>query len=51
MDDLEYDELINEVDILKKLDHPNITNLYEFYDDEYYFALVTDLHSGGSVFD
>ena len=26
--------LLNEIDILKQLDHPNIVKIYEFYQDK-----------------
>jgi calcium-dependent protein kinase len=34
--------MIQEVSILKKLDHPNIVNIYELYQDEQYFYLITE---------
>jgi len=47
----EYQQkLINEVEILKRLDHPNIIKIYEFYHDEKYFYIVTELCTGGELF-
>lgn len=43
--------IINEVEILKKLDHPNIIKLYEFAQDEDNYYLITELCSGGELFD
>lgn len=40
-----------EVDILKATDHPNIVRLYEFYEDEKYYHLVTEHIAGGELFD
>lgn len=40
-----------EVEILKTLDHPNIVKIYEFFEDDKYFHLVTELISGGELFD
>ena len=40
-----------EVDILRKLDHPNILKLFEFYEDEKYYHLITELCTGGELFD
>lgn len=47
----EQDRLINEVDILRGLDHPNIIRIFEFYQDEKYFYIVTELCTGGELFD
>jgi calcium-dependent protein kinase len=43
--------LLNEIDILKKLDHPNIVKIYEFYEDKYNFYLITEYIEGGELFD
>lgn len=40
-----------EVDILIKTDHPNIVKLYEFYEDEKYYHLVTEFITGGELMD
>ena len=45
------DELKNEVDILSKTDHPNVVKLYEYFDEEYFFHIVTEFCSGGELFD
>ena len=44
-------KFFNEVDILRRADHPNIIKLYEFYEDEKYFHLVTEYVAGGELFD
>ena len=41
--------LQNEIDILKRVDHPNIVKLYEVYDDESSYSLVMELMTGGEV--
>jgi calcium-dependent protein kinase len=41
----------HEIEILKSLDHPNILKLYEFYEDEKRFYLVTELCSGGELYE
>jgi len=38
------------VDILTKLDHPNIVKYYETYIDERYFYLVMEYIDGGELF-
>ena len=41
--------LINEIDILKQVDHPNIVKLIDVYEDETTFSLVLELMQGGEV--
>lgn len=47
----EKQKLLNEIDILKCLDHPNILKLYEFFQDQKRYFLVTELCNGGELFD
>lgn len=47
----ERTKFFNEVDILKNTDHPNIIRLYEFYEDEKHYHLVTEYVAGGELFD
>jgi len=44
-------EILNEIEMLKKLDHLNLVKIYEFYatKDDYY--IVTDYCKGGELFD
>lgn len=44
-------KLMNEVTILKNLDHPNIIKIYEFYEDEFNLYLVLDMCTGGELLD
>jgi calcium-dependent protein kinase len=39
------------VEILKRLDHPNILKIYEFYQDTKYFYIVSEMCTGGELFD
>jgi serine/threonine protein kinase len=39
------------VEILTKLDHPNIVKYYETYIDEKYIYLVMEYIGGGELFD
>ena len=43
--------LLNEIDILRTLDHPNIVKLFEFYQDRLNFYLITEFIEGGELFD
>lgn len=45
------DEFINEVNILKDLDHPHILKIYEFYDDAKNCYLITEYINGCSLLD
>jgi len=40
-----------EVEIMMKLDHPNILRLYDYFEDEKFVYLVLELCSGGELFD
>jgi calcium-dependent protein kinase len=40
-----------EVDILKKLIHNNIMQIFEFYEDKKNFYIITELCEGGELFD
>ena len=42
--------LINEIGILRQLDHPNIVKIYEFYQDVQSFYIITELIPGGELF-
>ena len=36
---------------MKRLDHPNILKLYELYEDDKRYFLVSELCSGGELYD
>ena len=40
----------NEIDILKKLSHPNIVRIYEFYESNNNFYLINEYCDGGELF-
>lgn len=42
LEDEEQEKLLNEIMILKQMDHPNILKLYEFFQDEKRYFLVTE---------
>lgn len=41
--------LLEEVAVLKQLDHPNIMKLYEFFEDKRNYYLVIHLHAFSSL--
>lgn len=43
-------EILNEIDILKKMDHPNIVKIFEFYNTNEGYYLITEYCSGGELF-
>lgn len=47
----EHDRIMNEITIMKSLDHPNIVRIYEYFQDERYIFIVMELVKGGELFD
>lgn len=47
----QIDSIMQEVEILTHLDHPNIVKYYETYVDEKYIYLVMEYIGGGELFD
>lgn len=45
------EQFLKEIDVLRQLDNPNIVKLYEFYEDENSFYIVTELVHGKELFD
>ena len=45
------EEILNEIDILKKMDHINILRIYEFYITSDFFYLITEYCNEGELFD
>jgi calcium-dependent protein kinase len=43
--------LKREIEILKTMDHPNIIKLVDVFEDDKYLHLVTELCTGGELFD
>ena len=46
----DYETLMSEIEILIKLDHPNIIKLYEIFENEKYIYLIMELCTGGELF-
>jgi len=42
--------LTREIDIMRKINHPNVLRLYEVYEDEKYVIMVMELVDGGELF-
>ena len=47
----ENDYIRSEINILKKLSHPNIVRIYEFYETDNYFYLINEFCQGGQLCD
>ena len=48
--DLDEQEIRNEIDILKKLSHPNIVKIYEFYISNAHYYIITEFCKDGELF-
>ena len=44
-------KFISEVEIISRLDHPNIIKIYEMYEDAKRYYIVSELCTGGELFD
>lgn len=44
-------QMLMELEMLRRADHPNILRAYELFEDERNFHLVTELCTGGELFD
>ena len=51
LEDKDRVKLLGELAILKTIDHPNVLKLYEFFVDHKRYFLVTELCTGGELFD
>lgn len=47
----ELDNLINEMNVLGNMDHPNIIQLFECFSDKKHYSLVTEICKGGELFE
>ena len=43
-------EIINEINILRTMDHPNILKIFEFYISKHSYFIITEFCSGGELF-
>ena len=42
-------DILNEINILRLMDHPNILKIFEFYSNEQSYSIVTELCPGGEL--
>ena len=42
---------MNEINILKDLDHPHIIKIFEYFKDLNYYYIITELIEGGELVD
>ena len=49
--DEERKMIFRELGVLRRLDHPNVVKLYEYFQDDKSFYVVTELCEGGELFD
>ena len=47
----ERSSFLNEIEVLSQVDHPNIVKLYEFYEDEGFYYIITEYITGGELFE
>jgi calcium-dependent protein kinase len=47
----DFQVIQNEVHILSQLDHPNILKVYETFQDKFSYCIITELCTGGELFD
>ena len=43
------EEIRNEIEVLRKLDHPNIMKIFEFFEDDDYMYLICEFCGGGDI--
>ena len=44
-------KFLKEISVLKELEHPNIIKIFEYYMDDHYHYIVTELVTGGELYD
>ena len=48
---IEKNEFLNEIELLKTVDHPNIIKIFDCYYDKTFYYLIEEYCSGGDLFD
>ena len=47
---LDDQSIINEINILRTMDHPNILKIFEFYSQKDSYSIITEMCAGGELF-
>lgn len=47
----EVENIVREIETLKKLDHPGVLKIFQVYRESDYFHIITDLCTGGELYD
>ena len=42
---------MNEIEILKQIDHPNIIKLFDVFEDDKFYCLIFEFMQGGDLYD
>lgn len=45
------ENIMNEIEVLRKIDHPNIMKIFEYYEKHGHLYIVTEYLAGGELFD
>lgn len=45
------DEVLNEINLLKQLDHPNIMKVIEYFSSKSHLYIIAEFLKGGELFD
>ena len=43
-------DLIDEIQVLRRVDHPGIIKIFEFFEDNKRFFIISELYRGGDLF-
>ena len=47
----EQQKIMNEVEILKEVDHPHVVKIYEYFEDLQHIFIIMEFLEGGELFD
>ena len=49
-DNLNMDKILHEINLMRKLNHPNITKILETFEDEKFYFIIMEYINGGNLF-